>query len=206
MTEQQQVEPTQKRKRKKLARIRLVLLLCVIGLLLYLGRSSGIVPKINVAYMQEMVRSAGPWGMGAFVLAFVVGLLLQVPGMIFIAAGILVYGKALGYWVCLMGAVVAVSSSFLLVRLVGGQALTTIDNALMKRLLNRLDEKPVRLVIVLRAIFLTAPPLNYALALSRIRFRDYLVGSLLGLVVPMLVVVLSFDYLFSTPWVRQILF
>lgn len=192
--------------KKKRAKLRLLLLVVLFFSLLYLGRSSGVVPKVNVAYMQELVRSSGSWGMAVFVLAFATGLLLQIPGMIFIAAGILVYGKAIGYWVCLVGALVAVTASFLLVRLVGGKALTSIDNAFLRRSLLRLEEKPVRWVIILRAIFLTAPPLNYGLALSNVRLRDYFVGSLLGLIVPMLVVTTTFDYLFSTPWAKRLLF
>lgn len=194
------------KKMKKSAKIRLVLIVVLLVALLFLGRSSGMVPKVNVAYIQQLVRSAGPWGMVVFVVAFSAGLLLQIPGMIFIAAGILVYGKAVGYWVCLVGALVAVTTSFLLVRLVGGKALAGVDNAFLKRSLLRLERRPVRWLIVLRATFLTAPPLNYGLALSSIRFRDYFVGSLAGLIVPMLVVTTTFDYLFSTPWAKRLLF
>ena len=35
----------------------------------------------------------------------------------------------------------------------------------------------MRTVIVLRLLLWIAPPLNYALAMSNIRFREYLVGS-----------------------------
>jgi uncharacterized membrane protein YdjX (TVP38/TMEM64 family) len=39
-------------------------------------------------------------------------------------------------------------------------------------------------VFLLRLVFWLAPPVNYALALSNIRFRHYFAGSLLGLVLP----------------------
>jgi len=44
-------------------------------------------------------------------------------------------------------------------------------------------------------LFQTVPPLNYALAMSGIRFRDYLVGTLLGLPLPIMAYCLFFDYL-----------
>ena len=39
----------------------------------------------------------------------------------------------------------------------------------------------------------TAPPLNVALALSGVRFRDYLLGTALGLPVPVALFTIFFD-------------
>ena len=36
-------------------------------------------------------------------------------------------------------------------------------------------------MILLRAIFGVAPALNYALALSSLGFRDYIIGSIIGM-------------------------
>ncbi len=44
-------------------------------------------------------------------------------------------------------------------------------------------------------VFQTVPALNYTLALSGIRFRDCLVGTLLGLPLPNAACCLFFDYL-----------
>ena len=48
-------------------------------------------------------------------------------------------------------------------------------------------------VFVLRILFQMAPPVNYALALSSIRLRDYVLGSLLGLTPVILLVVIFFN-------------
>ena len=60
---------------------------------------------------------------------------------------------------------------------------------------DRLDAQPIRSVVLLRVLFQTVPALNYALALSGIRFRQYLTGTLLGLPLPILLYCLFFDYL-----------
>ena len=57
----------------------------------------------------------------------------------------------------------------------------------MQRLLTNIDTRPVLTVAPLRLIFQTAPPLNYALAMTTVRWRDHLVGSALGLPVPVIV-------------------
>ena len=63
------------------------------------------------------------------------------------------------------------------------------------RLLSQLDAHPVRSIVLLRMLFQTVPALNYTLAMSGVRFRDYLVGTLLGLPLPIMVYCVFFDYL-----------
>jgi uncharacterized membrane protein YdjX (TVP38/TMEM64 family) len=48
---------------------------------------------------------------------------------------------------------------------------------------------------LLRVLFQTVPPLNYALALSGVKFHHYLIGSLLGLPLPIFLYCLFFDQL-----------
>ena len=52
------------------------------------------------------------------------------------------------------------------------------------------------------AEFQTAPPLNYALALSGVRLRDYLVGTLIGLPLPIAAYCIFFDLLATGLHVR----
>lgn len=143
--------------------------------------------------VRAAIVAAGPWGVALFVAMFVVGELIHIPGMVFVLAGVLTYGRSMGFLVALLGAVASVAFSFWLVRTFGGQALTHIRFKLLQRMLGKLDARPVQTVFVLRSIFWIAPALNYALAMSRVRFRDYLVGSTLGLVLPILGVTLLFE-------------
>lgn len=50
---------------------------------------------------------------------------------------------------------------------------------------------------VLRLVFQTAPALNYTLALSGISFREYMIGSLIGLPLPIFIYILFFDQLLA---------
>ncbi len=72
---------------------------------------------------------------------------------------------------------------------------SSIERPIFRRILDRLVTQPIRTVALLRLIFWMAPPLNYALAMSNVRYRDYLVGSAIGLTVPIAGVSLFFDWL-----------
>ncbi|MHC4830871.1 MAG: TVP38/TMEM64 family protein, partial [Planctomycetota bacterium] len=86
---------------------------------------------------------------------------------------------------------------FFVVRGVGGKALSEVENRFLQRALSKLDERPVLTTIGLRTLFLMSPPLNYALGLSSITFRNYLVGSLLGLIIPVAGLTFLFDWLLA---------
>lgn len=74
-----------------------------------------------------------------------------------------------------------------MVRTFAGTVRTDFHWPLVRRLLNKLDNRPVITVALLGLIFQTAPPLNYALAMTVVRWRDHLLGSMLGLPVPVAV-------------------
>ena len=63
------------------------------------------------------------------------------------------------------------------------------------RIFHQLDARPITSVVLLRVFFQTIPALNYALALSGIRLRHYMVGTLLGLPLPIALYCLFFDTL-----------
>jgi uncharacterized membrane protein YdjX (TVP38/TMEM64 family) len=49
--------------------------------------------------------------------------------------------------------------------------------------------------VLLRLLLQTVPALNYALALSGVSFRQYLLGTALGLPLPIVLYCIFFDYL-----------
>lgn len=162
-------------------RTRLVLLGVTLAALFLVGRLSGLGDSVSPDRLRGLFANAGVLGVLVFVLVFSVGLLAQLPGMLFITVAVLVYGRELGTVIALGGSMVAVSVSFFVVRRFGGSALSEMRSPLVRRLLAQLDTRPLRSVILLRAVFGVAPFLNYALALSSLGFRDYLIGSAIGM-------------------------
>lgn len=130
-----------------------------------------------------------------FVLLFCLGNLAQVPGLVFLAAAVLVLGRAGGGLLTYVAANLSCLCTFCVVRAVGGDALRQLDNRLARRILARLHQQPVRSVVLLRMLFQTAPALNLSLALSGISLRQEVLGTLIGLPVPIALYCIFFDYL-----------
>jgi len=148
-------------------------------------RSSNLTETFTPESIREQIQLAGLPGLVCFALAFTLGLLAYLPGTLFIAAAVYVYGWIGGGALALGAGTVAVSLNFLIARSIAGTALGESNNRLIRRLCAGIDDHPVRNVILLRLIFNAAPILNHALAMSPVRFREYVVGSALGMTLPM---------------------
>jgi uncharacterized membrane protein YdjX (TVP38/TMEM64 family) len=164
--------------------LRLGLLAAVALALLLVRYTTRFGASLSTAAIRDLVQHAGIAGVGLFVLAFAAGELLHVPGLVFVSAAVLGWGRVVGGIVAYVGALVAASIAFFIVRAIGGQPLAEIRQPRLRALLARLERRPISTVALLRLLLWLAPALNYALALSPLRFRDYAAGSALGLAIP----------------------
>jgi uncharacterized membrane protein YdjX (TVP38/TMEM64 family) len=157
--------------------------------------ATGLTGRFTSDSIRSLVAGRGLWGVVAFIVVFSAGQLLRVPSLVFVAAAVAVYGRNSGILVALLGALISATVSFAVVRAFAGRALADIRRPLIRRLLTHIDRRPVRTVALLRLIFQTAPPLNYALPMTAVRWRDHLIGSVLGLPLPVAVMAFFFDWL-----------
>ncbi|MGB0910840.1 MAG: TVP38/TMEM64 family protein [Nitrospirales bacterium] len=137
------------------------------------------------------------WGLVFFCLAFSVGNLLHVPGWVFLVGAVFALGKEWGGVATILAGVCSATGSYFLIRAVGGSALRSLNNQWADRIFSQLDQRPILSVTLLRLLFQTLPALNYALALADIRFRHYLLGTLIGLPIPIFLYCYFFEAIFQ---------
>lgn len=179
--------------RKKWLRIGALIALTVV--LVAIGHATGATEHLTRERIQETMLGLGALGFVAYLVIFALGELVHVPGMVFVAAAILAYGRALGFGAGMVGALVSLTVTFAVVRAVGGQPLGDVERPFMKRMLAQLERRPIATIAVLRVLFQMLPALNYGLAMSKVRYRDYAVGSMLGLAPVIAVFAIAFDWI-----------
>jgi uncharacterized membrane protein YdjX (TVP38/TMEM64 family) len=173
----------------------LLSVLLFLVLLLAIFELSGLRSHFSLSFLRQTLAANPLSGLIVFILVFALGNLVQIPGWIFLAAAVLALGRTWGGLATYIAALLSCSATFFAIRLVGGDALRNLNGKLATRLLSQLDAHPVRNIVLLRMLFQTVPVLNYTLAMSGVRFRDYLVGTLLGLPLPIMAYCVFFDYL-----------
>mmetsp|Transcript_8647 Transcript_8647/g.28516 ORF Transcript_8647/g.28516 Transcript_8647/m.28516 type:complete len:313 (+) Transcript_8647:846-1784(+) len=150
---------------------------------------------INPAQVHDAMDKAGILGVLLWCVGFCLAELCHLPATVFIITGVLRWGHFIGFALALVIAPLSCALSFIVVRRIGGQALANVQWRFVQRMMARLERKPVVTVVILRTFLFLSPSLNYALALSNLSFRNFIIGSTIGLVFPMSVVVLGIDHL-----------
>lgn len=166
--------------------LRFILTLAFIILLLIIAELTGIKEEFSLENLKTVFQQQMGLAIIVFFLLFSFGNLIFIPGWVFLAASILVLGYLPGYFLTLAAALFSCTFSFFLIRLIGADSIREIPYRWVKNLLSHLDQYPIRTVIILRIVFQTGPPLNYTLAISGIKYRDYILGCLIGLPIPIL--------------------
>lgn len=174
---------------------RLLLVLFFLGLLLAIFEISGLRHHFSLQFLRQAILDNKITGLFIFILVFALGNLVQIPGWVFLAAAVLALGRTWGGLATYIAASTSCLISFLIIRFVGGDALRQLDSRIATKILGQLDARPIKSILLLRMLFQTLPALNAALALSGVRLRTYLVGTLLGLPLPIALYCLFFDSL-----------
>jgi len=146
---------------------------------------------IDADTLRGELLELGCFAAPAFIVAFALGELLHLPGIVFVIVARVVFGPTLGLALGYAGALVALTVSFAVARGLLGAARATKEPwrprvRLLRRAFEMLEAHPVRSIALLRLVLWLAPPLTYALAATKIRFRDHVLGCAAGLVIPVL--------------------
>jgi len=127
--------------------------------------------------------SESPWGFFPLALGiFVAGSMLAVPVMLLIAASAVIFGPVYGFLCSLLGGVLSAVVNFRIGQSLGRDIIRRLAGKRVNRLSARLSRRGLLTVIALR-IIPVAPfaVVNLVAGASHIRFRDFFLGTLLGM-------------------------
>ena len=145
------------------------------------GLGDWLEPEALAGYLTSILR--GPWGPVLVVAGFVVGSLIAIPVTLLILVAALIYEPALGALYAMIGALVAATVTYALGSYLGRSAVERLSGGSIGRLSERLARRGILTVVAVR-IIPVAPftVINLFAGASHIRFRDYLIGTLVGMV------------------------
>ena len=142
--------------------------------------------KILVERLDLLVKAAGPLGPALFVLLYGIGSLFA-PVTPFTIAGAVIFGKFQGMFYNLAGDLAGASLAFFLGRyFLHGMARNFLETRL-PWLDRKVAEEGFSVIFYLRIFWFPFIVLNYGAGATRIRFRDYFLGSALGLLPPVFI-------------------
>lgn len=183
----------------KSLRYRLILVMFIIPVIIFaFGEVTGLRKTINIEFVRSLFEQHVILASVLFIGVFAIGNTLYIPGWIFLIGAVFAVGKFAAWPLAMLGALASCLLSYFVVGYFGKDALRLFEqNPMGKRFFGQIDQRPIRTIIFLRIIFQTAPILNYALIMSNVSFKHYMLGALLGLPLPLAFYCLFFNFIFA---------
>ena len=152
------------------------------GLLLMIGTGLLLREHVSREAITTWVDGLGPWAGLAFMTAYAAGAVAFLPGLVFTIAGGALFGPLWGTAYSLVGATSGAALAFLAARHGLGNWVAERTGRRLERLQAGIDREGWRFVALMRLVPLVPfNLLNYALGLTRIRLRTYVMTSLIAM-------------------------
>jgi uncharacterized membrane protein YdjX (TVP38/TMEM64 family) len=148
---------------------------------MYIGRHSQFSEYFGLKYLEMTIRNTGMFGIVLFTIVYVIGTLMNIPGMIFLFVLFLVYDGLDGFLIAYVTTLLSMLAHFFFTRSLTGKVLTEVDHPLVRKYVHKIAEKPLQTTIILRLLLFISPPVNYALAFSPVKLKYFVVGSMIAM-------------------------
>lgn len=158
-----------------------IALLLAVAAALTAAWASGVYARLTPESVAELVARAGALGPIAFVALFAAAETVHVPGLLFVLAASALWPPAIALPTAYAGALTASLVVFFLSRRIVPATLRERLPEWLLRYEARLETHGLLTVIALRLVLFLLPTVHWLLGASRVSFRDYFLGSAIGL-------------------------
>ena len=166
---------------KALAKAALFILFVVAAI--YLVRFSPVKHYLSAGQIGLFLERAGMWAPLFFVFIYAAGVCVFLPGTLLTAIGAAIFGPYWGFLYVWIGAMIGSSLAFLIGRHLGREFAATLIGDKLKRYDDAIERNGFATVLYLRLIYFPFTPMNFGMGLTKVRFRDYVSGTALGITV-----------------------
>ncbi len=165
------------------ALLKMAVLLVFIGAAIYLVRFSPASQYLSSQQLGLFLESAGFWAPLIFIVIYVVGVCIFLPGTLLTAIGAAIFGPYWGFLYVWTGAIIGASLAFLIGRYLGRAFAESIIGDKLKQFDDAIERNGFAAVLYLRLMYFPFTPMNFGMGLTKVRFWDYFFGTALGILV-----------------------
>lgn len=172
-------------KRKTVMSIGLVLLITAA---LYFGYKLGLFHKSSIADMRKFISNFGPWAPVIYIIMFTLVPLTLFPDGVLAVAGGMVFGVWLGSLYTILGAICGGTLSFFIARYFGRGLVEKLIKHKAQWFDDGVEKKGFLLIFILRLVpLIPYDVISYGAGLSKIKFKDFLMATAIGIIPGVLV-------------------
>lgn len=185
-------------RRHPLFKVGLIVLIIISGILIVSFTPLGTYVT-DIKRIRADIEGAGVWSYLIFILTFVLFALFNIPEVAFLFLAYLIFDNILAAaLINYVSGVLSAIATFYAGRMIGAGALSEIKNVRIRRLISAAENNPIRSIVILRTIMMLNPIVGYTLALTKMSPRNYIIGNLIGILVPILYITIGMYFMKET--------
>ncbi len=146
-------------------------------------RFSPVRDLLTTEWLGGFLQAAGWWAPLAFILFYAVGVCLFIPGTLLTALGAAIFGPYWGFLYVWIAAMLGAAGAFLIGRYLGREFAASLIGDRLKKYDDAIERNGFATVLYLRLVYFPFTLMNFGMGLTKVRFRDYLWGTGLGILV-----------------------
>jgi uncharacterized membrane protein YdjX (TVP38/TMEM64 family) len=173
----------QTRRLRRAALIKAMLLVMFIVAAVVMVRYTGVREFLTVEKLGAWLAAAGLWAPLAFILVYAVGVCLFIPGTLLTTLGAAIFGPYWGFVYVYIAAMLGATGAFLIGRYLGREFAASLISDRLKKYDDAIEKNGFATVLYLRLVYFPFTPMNFGMGLTKVRLREYLWGTGLGILV-----------------------
>jgi uncharacterized membrane protein YdjX (TVP38/TMEM64 family) len=163
--------------------IKAVFLLLFVAAAVILVRYTPIKNYLTVDALGRFLATAGFWAPFVFMLIYAAGVCLFLPGTLLTGLGAAIFGAYWGFVYVWFGAMAGAASAFWIGRTLGREFAATLIGNRLQKYDDAIERNGFATVLYLRLVYFPFTPMNFGMGLTKVHFRDYFLGTGLGIIV-----------------------
>jgi uncharacterized membrane protein YdjX (TVP38/TMEM64 family) len=133
--------------------------------------------------LSQFLEAAGFWAPLLYILIYVIGVCLFVPGSLLTALGAAIFGAYYGFLYVWVGAMLGAIASFWIGRTLGREFASSLIGNKLKKYDDAIERNGFATTLYLRLVYFPFTLMNFGMGLTKVRFWDYFFGTGLGIIV-----------------------
>jgi uncharacterized membrane protein YdjX (TVP38/TMEM64 family) len=169
----------------KKAILKFIVFIIILVTIVILFRATGLSKYFNVIHLQQYIISYGIWAPLIFLIIYTLRPLVLFPGTLLTIASAFLFGIFWGTVYSTIGATLGAMVAFGLARKLGRAVVSRFIQGKIARFDDKVAEQGLIFILILRLVPVLLPSfdaVNYGAGFSKIRFWDFTLGTLFGLI------------------------
>lgn len=138
---------------------------------------------LTATALGDFLKQAGIWAPIAYIIIYILGVCLFIPGTLLTGLGAAIFGPYWGFLYVWIGAMIGAACTFIIGRTLGRDFAAGLIGDRLKKYDDAIERNGFTTVLYLRLVYFPFTPMNFGMGLTKIKFKDYIWGTGLGIIV-----------------------